>query len=123
MIFRVVSAGDLPVFLQEDGLGRSNKAGLRVVGRVQDLSRVLVGRGNDDKAVPGSLTSTPTDKSYTPGVEDSHVKDADSAESSACPLLFVVLQPGVHRVGEFSDDGDGPSCTRQMGLLAAVYDL
>jgi hypothetical protein len=41
---------NIPVFLQEDWLCRGDETRLSVVGRVQDLSRVFVGRGNDNEA-------------------------------------------------------------------------
>jgi hypothetical protein len=54
---------------------------------------------------------------------DLHVENADSTQRSACPLLLVVIQSGVHRVGKFADDGDCPSRSGQMSLFVSVDDL
>ena len=55
--------------------------------------------------------------------QNPHVEDRDGREGARVPLLLVVGQGGVERIGEFANDGDRPLVTRQMGLFTAVDDL
>lgn len=98
-----------------------------MIGRVQDLSRVLVGRSDDDETTRGAARRTISLMSLTTpprehGV-DSHVKDARHAQFAARPLSLVPLQPGVHRILELADDGDRPFGTGQVSLFVPVYGL
>lgn len=54
---------------------------------------------------------------------DLHVEDADSTQRSACPLLLVVVQSRVHRVGKFANDRNRPSRAGQMCLFVSVNNL
>lgn len=52
-----------------------------------------------------------------------HVEDADSTQSSACPLFLVIVQSRVHRVGKFANDRNRPSRSGQMCLFVSVNNL
>lgn len=52
-----------------------------------------------------------------------HVEHGDTRKGSRVPLLLVVGEGGVERVGELSDDRNGPLVTGKVGLLGAVDGL
>lgn len=64
-----------------------------------------------------------TDRQHHTSTPHAHVEHRDRGERTRVPLLLVLLQGGVQRVGEFSNDGDRPLVAWEVGLLGAVVDL
>jgi hypothetical protein len=54
---------------------------------------------------------------------DIHVENTSNAQSTTSPLSLVPIQRGIHRIGEFTDDGDGPFSSWEMSLFRSVNQL
>lgn len=97
-------------------LGRIYEPRLGVTGRVEDFACIVLGGSHDDKA------SRIRHRADERGV-CSHVEHADDAKDTRVPLLFVALHAGLHRVGEFANNGDCPCGAGQMALLRTIDGL
>ena len=58
-----------------------------------------------------------------PPLRDSHIKHTRHAQRPARPLTLIPLQPGIHRILEFTDDRDGPFRAGEVGFFGSVDDL
>ena len=87
--------------------------------RIEDFARILRARRHDNKSRKPDFKFPNQNR----GRRDRHVEDTESAQRSGVPLLHVAFHCRIHRVCEFTNDGDSPAVTRKMFFLVSIHGL
>jgi hypothetical protein len=90
-------------------------------GRIEDFARILRARRHDNESRKQQQDFKFSNQNR--GRRDGHVEDTESAQRSGVPLLHVAFHCRIHRVCEFTNDGDSPAVTRKMFFFISIHGL